>query len=187
MEGRELEQILCSDVLIARYFRGIFSSDTLEYPLHKNAIYIVNLGKSTDEYGHWLCLHTLRADNVCEYLCSAYTNYKQFPHINHCIKSYAKKVYSYPARTQDSDGTSCSIHSIFSAWMCSRGIFGHEIFYRFFYPFVESQKLFKLEMCLVIAVKKFFHLKTGILERHVFNVDFLRGQEKEMEERKRKK
>ena len=180
MDGGELNKILGSDSLISIYYRGIFSSDDLEYPLRKNGIWIVNLAKTSEEYGHWLCIHTLRADNVCEYLCSAYTNYKNFPHIQNCIKSFTSKVYSFPARTQDVDGTSCAIHSLFNAWCCSRKIFGKEIFERFFEGFVESQKLFKGEVCLLIAVKKFFNLKYGVLEKHVFNVSFLKGQQAEM-------
>ena len=182
MENSKLRDYLVSDALILRVFDGLYNLDTFPNSLSPGRLYAVNLATATETYGHFVLIHTL-----CdvEYLCSANTSYREFPRLKQILESYASDIYMFPERTQLQFSTSCSIHVMFNAFMVSRGIYGREIYHRFFERYTSTRQVLKLELFITEVIQRLFHLKQGITQSYLADIDFLIGQARDEQKHKK--
>ena len=67
MNGRDLRELLTSDIHIKRIFKGVYSRDKLpRYRMKKPSLLIVNTDHSKGPGEHWICIF-VGINNVIEY------------------------------------------------------------------------------------------------------------------------
>ena len=148
-------------------------------------MYVVNLAKSTENYGHFLLISTLLNDddNKLNFLCSAATCYDEYSEIKGRVDNFTREykcgIYEFPYRCQDFNTTSCGIFVMLNSFLVSRGMSGEEIFDCFYREFTnddDSASLYKLEIYVCESSSVLFRLKEGTLQKYVYDLNFLNGQ-----------
>ena len=178
MNGKDLEKQLLKDTQIRKYYGGIFCSDAVPN-LEPRKIYIILTSTSSENYGHWFVIHTMKdpQQHAVEVLCSAQTSFKEYPHVRAVVEKYAEtKVYSYPNRIQTKWSSSCASFCCLFAFFVARGIYGAEIYDRLYARYVKDRQLFKSEILTAESVQHLFHLHRGVAQDLILDLEFLEKQ-----------
>ena len=188
MNGKDLVERLQRDELVAEHFGGLFCSDEIQ-DLAPRKVYVCNTATKNEDYGHFLLYHTMKPNGTVELLCSAATNYKEYPCLYKKLINYAKntKIYTFPKRMQANYSTSCGNYVSFYSFMACRHIYGPEMYSRFFERYIRQGKIFKCEILCAMVVENVFHCELGLTQDLILDLDFIENQKKYYDREKSKK
>ena len=178
MENKELERILKKDNVICTYFEGVFNLDNLPQFQH-GRLYIINLATKNDMFGHFVLIHSMCRNRV-EYLCSAKTDFNEYPPLKNRLKLLSNDVYTFPSRVQLDNTTSCSVFCLFFAFMVTRTIYGPQLYKKYFLPYKNC--VYKAEIFVCEVTQRLFKLKKGYTQSLIVDLDFLIGQRKQQQQ-----
>ena len=120
MNGRDLRELLISDVHIKRMFRGIYSRDKLpRYRMKKPSLLIVNTDISEGPGEHWLCIF-IGVNNVIEYWDSFGLDIHH-PEIYEFVSLNSKRYTFNNVVLQPITSKTCGLYCFYYAFKRCRG------------------------------------------------------------------
>ena len=181
MEGAEIVRILKADPYINRIFGGIYSQNTFPPKLPRKRVFVGNADDSDQSGSHWFVVSTMRKNKI-DYLCSYKSSPAELPDLYRIMKRDPKmRICQFSRRLQGPESTSCGAWVCFVIWAESRGFRSPRAIEKYFFP--PDSDVYKADLTVSTAISYLLPVKRS-LENLVYDVNFIKSQEKEEKEQK---
>lgn len=120
MNRNEIANVLMSDPITAKWYKGVFCSDEIPVLRERSAI-VINTDDSTKPGSHWIAVFVENKDTI-----EMFDSFGRSPHaFGENISSFTSN-YKYVLHNdiwfQHPDSIVCGVYCIYYIWMKSRGI-----------------------------------------------------------------